>query len=153
MERERSGRFLVVDDEEVWRRHVAVALGPFGEVVTLESQAAALAAMETQSFLGFVVDAILPDGSGFAIIEAARARRSTAPALVLTSHHDREQVNRAHSLQAEFVCKPPAVEQLAGFGRRAVVVDWTGSRRVASLIDDFSAERHLTPRETEIVAA
>ena len=68
-------------------------------------------------------------------------------------HHDRDRVNRAHALQAEFLCKPPEAESVASFARRAIAYHWTRSRRVASILDAMASERQLTPRESELIAA
>jgi DNA-binding NarL/FixJ family response regulator len=154
MEIDHRTRFLVVDDEDVWRRYGARALGPFGAVHTVSCLAEARAVLAVHSdFIGLVIDLVLADGSGFDLLEELRDRKRTILSLVLTNHHDRERINRARSLHAEFVCKPPEMESFEGFARRAIAYHWTGDLRVAQVVDALALERELTPREAEIVAA
>jgi DNA-binding NarL/FixJ family response regulator len=153
MARARSGRFLVVDDEDVWRRTGVLSLSPFGSVVTASTVAEAHAALDAHGdFTGYVVDLVLPDGSGFEILTTVRSRGSDAKALVLTGHHERPQINRARDLRSEFLCKPVETSQLTSFGRRAVILAWTRSARITALLEPYADERQLSPRETEIVA-
>ena len=154
MEFDHRTRFLVVDDDEVWRRYGARAFAPFGHVHTESRLAEARAVLEAHAdWAGLVVDLVLSDGSGFELLEELRDKGASIPALVLTSHHDRERINRARSLHAEFVCKPPEFESFEGFARRAIAYHWTRDFRVAQLVDALAVERALTPRESEIAAA
>jgi DNA-binding NarL/FixJ family response regulator len=154
MDIDHRARFLVVDDEEVWRRHGVRALGAFGAVHAVSCLAEARAVLrEHGDFAGLVIDLVLSDGSGFELLEELQDRKPPILSLVLTSHHDRERINRARSLHAEFVCKPPEMDSFEGFARRAIAYHWTGDFRVAQVVDAFALERELTAREAEIVAA
>ena len=146
-------RFLIADSDETWRRLVSDILSPYGSVHSVGQAGEALAAVQESKWLGLVLDAVLSDGCGFELLTSIRALGVPLPALVLTTHHDRERVNRAHALQAEFLCKPPEADSVASFARRAVAYHWTRSRRVASILDAMAAERQLTPRESELIAA
>ena len=144
----------MVDGEEAWRQYCARAFGAFGAVHRAASLGEARAALEVHpEFAGIVTEAMLPDGSGFDLLETLRDRKPPVLSLVLTSHNDREHINRARFLQAGFVCKPPSAESLEGFARRAITHHWTRDIRVAQVVDALALERRLTPREAEIVAA
>lgn len=146
--------FLVIDDEEVWRRFAVHIMSPFGDVHATSSLEEAFAALEQNaSWLGLVIDIELGDGSGLDFLDTVRKKELATPALVLTGHHDAHRINRARAMNAEFLCKPPDSENLAGFARRAVAIHWTKSERVARRIDAFALERRLTPREAELVCA
>lgn len=147
-------RFLVIDDEEVWRRLIVGAFAPFREVQVASSLAEAHEAIERHAiWVGVVADIVLGDGSGLDFLEAIRKRGIDSPALVLTGHHDAMRINRARAIGAEFLCKPPDSDNLTGFARRAIALHWTRSERLARWIDAFAVERRLTPRESELVCA
>jgi DNA-binding NarL/FixJ family response regulator len=150
---QKKRRFLIVDSDETWRRFVADILAPFGSVQAVAHAGEALAAVQESKWVGLVLDAVLSDGCGFELLTRVRALGVPLPALVLTTHHDRERVNRAHALQAEFLCKPPEADSVASFARRAVAYHWTRSPRIASILDAMATERQLTPRESELIAA
>jgi FixJ family two-component response regulator len=147
-------RFLVVDGDDAWQSRVALALSPFGGSRSVSDAPAAVAAFhESSAWIGIVLEAVIADGSGFDLLTDLRALGVTIPALMLTGFHDRDRINRAHSLQAEFLCKPPEEGAIASFARRAVVYHWTRSRRIARILDAMALDRGLTPREAELVAA
>jgi FixJ family two-component response regulator len=147
-------RFLVVDSDGEWRRRLVDRFSVYGGALGVAEAKAAIAAVRASSGLvALVLDAVLADGCGFELLAAVRSLELSLPALVLTSLHDRESVNRADTLRAEFLCKPPDEECLTSFARRAVAYHWTRSRRLATIVDAMTLERHLTYRESELVAA
>lgn len=149
-----SGGFLVIDDEEVWRRLVVSIVSPFRSVHAASSLAEAEKMLERHApLLGLLLDIQLGDGSGLDFLESIRMRGVDTPALVLTGHQDATRINRARTLRAEFLCKPPASENLVSFARRALALHWTRNERVARRIDVFAVEQRLTPRESELVCA
>lgn len=146
--------FLVIDDEEVWRRLASQALSPFRKVHVTSSLAEAQDAIGRHArWVGVVADIVLGDGSGLDFLEGIRKRGIEIPALVFTGHSDAIRINRARAIDAEFLCKPTDSENLTGFARRAIALHWTRSERVARRIDAFAVERRLTPRESELVCA
>ena len=154
MQDEKRSRFLVVDSDETWCRKISSVLAAFGGVRGVATREEALAAIRSSTeWIGIVLDAVLSDGCGFELLSEVRALGVTLPVLVLTTHHDRERVNRAHTLQAEFLVKPPDDESVVSFARRAVAYHWTRSRRLATIVDALATERQLTHRESELVAA
>jgi DNA-binding NarL/FixJ family response regulator len=147
-------RFLVVDGDESSRKFASTALSPFGDVLAVGELGAALELAERRTpFVGVVTELVFEGGSGFDLLAALRKTESDVPVLALTSRPGRERINRAHSLEAELVCKPTTLETLSGFARRAISHFWTRSRLLAGMVDAFAAERNLTAREAELVAA
>lgn len=153
MSDQKKHRFLIVDSDETWRRLVGDILSSYGSVHAVGQASDALAAVQESKWIGMVLDAVLSDGCGFELLTKVRALGAPLPALVLTTHHDRERVNRAHALQAEFLCKPAEADGVASFARRAVAYHWTRSPRIASILHTMASERQLTPRESELIAA
>jgi DNA-binding NarL/FixJ family response regulator len=147
-------RFLIVDSDAQWRQRLVDRFDVYGGALGVAGAKAALAAIRAPSgWVAIVLDAVLADGSGFELLAEVRQLGLSLPALVLTTLHDRESVNRADTLRAEFLCKPPDEECLTSFARRAVAYHWTHSRRLATIVDAMALERHLTYRESELVAA
>lgn len=147
-------RFLIVDSDAGWRQKLVDAFSGYGGASGAADTKTALSAIRASpGWVALVLDAVLADGSGFELLAQVQELGLSLPALVLTSQYDRESVNRADSLRAEFLCKPPAEESLTSFARRAVAYHWTRSRRLATIVDAIALERHLTYRESELVAA
>lgn len=146
--------FLVVEDEEVWQRTLAHELRSFGHHHIASSKEHAMQLFRLQpEWAGLIVDLVLPDGNGFDLIEALRETNVNCPALVVTNHREHDFINRAHELDAEFLCKPPERESIHAFARRATVHWWTGSRKLTALVEEHADRYQLTPREQELVAA
>lgn len=86
-------RVLVVDDDDVIRRLVRRALHhrwPGLEVVEAETAEEGLNLAGGQAFDCIVMDYLLPDMDGRALLEALRARKARAPVVALTGHGDEE---------------------------------------------------------------
>jgi FixJ family two-component response regulator len=148
------GRFLVVEDDPQTAQSVARVLErcrPTVMAFTLERALSLLA--QPREWTGAVIDLGLPDGSGMTAVEFVRDRSPLLPVLVLTGRHDRISINQAHSLRAEFVCKPATESDLDRFARRAVTFERVSEQRLAELVDGLCQRKSLTPRESEIVAA
>jgi DNA-binding NarL/FixJ family response regulator len=149
-----SKAFLVVDDEPLWHRQTTLALKAFGNVRSAGSVGEAQRVVAGGSaWLGFIVDLVLPDGSGLEVIESVREQGLDGPVLVLTSHNDHHHIRRAHELRAEFICKAAELASLESFGRRCIAHFWTQSDRIALMIDELANAHRLTCREIELVAA
>jgi len=148
------GRFLVVEDDPQTAQSVVRVLErcrPAVMAFTLERALSLLA--QPREWAGAVIDLGLPDGSGMTAVEFVRSRSPLLPVLVLTGRNDRISINQAHSLRAEFVCKPATEIDLDRFARRTVTFERVSDQRLAELVDGLCQRRSLTPRESEIVAA
>ena len=148
------GRFLVVEDDPQTAQSVARVLERCRRTVmafTLERALGLLA--QSRDWTGAVIDLGLPDGSGMTAVEFVRDRSPLMPVLVLTGSNDRISINQAHSLRAEFVCKPATEVDLDRFARRAVTFERVPDERLAELVDGLCQRKALTPRESEILAA
>ena len=81
-----AARILVVDDEENIRFLVGSALRRAGfEIVTAETGRAALDLVSSARPDLIVLDVMLPDLDGFAILERLRQDGSTVPVIFLTA--------------------------------------------------------------------
>jgi len=84
-------RLLVVDDDEVDRLAVRRALSSVEtevEVREAEDVASARSALSSERFDGVLVDYNLPDGSGRAVLEAAKGAFDPPPVIMLTGQGD-----------------------------------------------------------------
>jgi DNA-binding NarL/FixJ family response regulator len=106
-----------------------------------------------QTWTGLIADIGLPDGSGLDLVELARERWPLLPVLVLTAQNDRQSINRAHALSAEYVVKPPEEQDLVVFARRAITLERVPEPRLGLLVNALALQCGLSPRETEILGA
>lgn len=113
--------FLVVEDDALQARTMARLLREYGSVSVAHTLAEATERSTDRALTAALVDVKLPDGDGLAFVEALRSSRPTVPILVLTGCVDREHINRTHLLGAEYVCKPPLLENIESFAKRAMV--------------------------------
>ncbi len=145
--------FLVVEDEDAQARTIARAIQCYGTPRRTATAAAARQMLGVSSrWAGLIVDVGLPDECGLDLLEAEPVRAGAPPVLVLTGSSDRENINRAFRLGAEYLCKPAEPADLGRFARRALVQWWTDNRRVACLVDELAERAGLRPAECEIVA-
>lgn len=146
------GTFLVVDDNPLILRGLGRLLGPYGTCHFAGSAADAEEELAgRRSWDGFVFDVELGDGCGLEVLEKARKRHRTTPAVVLSGLLDREIVNRANLLGARFVCKPCGVGELAPFVGE--VVQRASGDRVHAQCERARHRWDLSTRETEILRA
>lgn len=86
-----------------------------------ETLAAARAGYRPNLHCGLIVDVMLPDGSGFELIEEARCVEPALPILVMTGAAVPENITRAQCLGCEFTCKAGMDHGVRRFVRRAAV--------------------------------
>lgn len=146
--------FLVVEDEPQAAESIARLIERFRPTETALTAREAKARFGAKdAWTGMVADLGLPDGSGLDVVRHVRAKHPLLPVLVLTGMHDRESINRAHALRAEFVVKPASGAALIGFVRRAVAFERVPDQRLATLVDELAHQCEFTAREADIVAA
>ena len=155
-------RVLVVDDEENIAYLVSSALRLAGfDVTTAGTGAEALAACTPASPDVVVLDVMLPDLDGFAVLRQLRSRGVQAPVLFLTARSD--TADRVRGLTAggdDYIVKPFALEELVArvhvaLRRRGGSPTPTGRHQVHDLVLDEDQHRvwrggtevHLTATE------
>lgn len=115
-----SGRLLIVEDDEVFRRRLARAFRERGFLVTEAADAgSALARAEEASPAFAVVDLRLPQGTGLEVVRALGGRQPRPAIVVLTGYGSIATALEAVRLgAAHYLTKPADVDDiLAGFAR------------------------------------
>ena len=115
------GRFLVVEDDPGLGRSLKRVIGNWGGNATVVGSvhSACRELAGSNGWTGLIVDLHLPDGSGQAVIQQARDEAMAVPALILTAHVEREAINAALELEAQFLAKPATTAQIQNFLRSA----------------------------------
>src|SRR5690349_5873297 len=99
-----SPRFLVLEDDPLVARSIAKWFADHGEVESVASVREAVQRLsEGRTFTAAILDVRLPDGSGLEVLSHIRSSGSALPVLMVTAHNDREFINRAQALRAEYV--------------------------------------------------
>jgi DNA-binding NtrC family response regulator len=116
---------LIVDDEELIRRSLRMALEGAGyEVDTASSGAEALARLETDPPDCAVIDLRLGDVSGIDVVRTAREQIPELKAIVITAHGDVDSAVAALRLGAfDFIRKPFDLEEVISSVRNALRTD------------------------------
>jgi two-component system KDP operon response regulator KdpE len=114
-------RILVVDDEQQILRALRTSLRAAGyEVVTAETAEGALAAAAMQPPEAFILDLVLPDGSGIDVCRELRTW-STAPVIVLSAvGEEGEKVSALDAGADDYVTKPVGIDELLARLRAAL---------------------------------
>ncbi len=119
---------LVVDDDPIQRRLLEAMARRFGyDVETLESGEAAitrLQAADRPPVSLLILDLVMPDLDGMAVLARMRQRDIAVPAIVQTAHGSIEAVISAmRAGAADFVVKPVGAERLQVSIKNALRVD------------------------------
>ena len=131
---------LVVDDKEPLLHAIARRVEREGwKARTAATLQEALASVK-EPLHGAIVDLRLNEDSRFAVIEALRAAQPRVRVLVLTGSNDRDDINRAQALGAEYCLKPLDVANLVPFLDRWSKLA-TGS--VTGLVGDLATRQRL----------
>jgi diguanylate cyclase (GGDEF)-like protein len=121
---EQPPSLLIVDDEPDLRRILETLLHEDGyRVVTTGAGAEALALAQKQSFDLIILDLLLPDLDGFAVLGALRARPATAltPIILLSARDSAGEKVRGLQLGADdYVTKPFSAAELLARQRAAL---------------------------------
>jgi|SRR5690554_1326135 len=104
---------LLVEDDKTIALGLEYSLGQEGFAVTVcHSMESALAALDSQYFTLLVLDVGLPDGSGYDICRAAKAK-SDVPVIFLTAYDDEGNVVMGLDMGADdYVTKPFRIREL-----------------------------------------
>ena len=110
-----SARLLLVDDNDALRATCADSLSADGwDVVPVASGEAALAALAGQSFPVALVDLILPDMGGLAVLSALKERDPSAEVILMTGFASLDSAVEAVRRGAyDYLCKPVTAADLA----------------------------------------
>ena len=113
-----DGPILVVDDDTVSRHVLGETLAGAGlSVVELAGGAEALAWLEQQTPAVVLLDLVMPDPDGYAVLRHLRAssRLADIPVVVLTALDSNEEIRRVFSSGADdYVHKPFRPAELVG---------------------------------------
>jgi DNA-binding NtrC family response regulator len=119
---------LVVDDDPVQRRLLESLIRRFGyEVECVDSGQAALARLESSASVPvdlLILDLVMPELDGMAVLERMRDKKRNVPTIVQTAHGSIETVISAMRAGAiDFVVKPVGAERLQVSIKNALRVD------------------------------
>ena len=144
---EATPRVLVVDDEPDLLTLMQLTLTKLGlEVVTADSRASALAALDSQSFALCLTDMQLGDGTGLDVLAAISERGLDVPCAVITAFGNADNAVAALKAGAfDYLAKPVSLDQLRTLVKSAIKVP---EKRTAS-----PASAHATGAATPTQAA
>ncbi|MFC0219960.1 two-component system response regulator QseB [Pseudochelatococcus lubricantis] len=128
-------RILIVEDDALLRDGLKVGLSLAGFTAdAVESCEEADAALVGHGFDALVLDLMLPDGSGLAILKALRERRDDTPVLLLTARDSvADRVAGLDTGADDYLGKPFDLDELAARlralirraeGRSRAVLEW-----------------------------
>lgn len=147
--------FLIVEDDKAVARSLARWMTLIAPVECVGTVAAGRTAVASKKWAGLIIDLVLPDGSGFEVLEYARTLDETLPALILTGHLNRDFANRSFDLGAAYVVKPIEKAQLEAFARHGRLScpesDPGFNGRAAVVIEEWGLRYALTAIEKEIL--
>ena len=108
-------RIIIADDETMFLTMAEFVLKKEGyEVVRAASGGECLARYAEQGAQLIVLDVLMPDMSGFDVLESLRGQGADVPVLFMTAADDSETLNRAQELGVQCCRKPFRREELAG---------------------------------------
>ena len=113
-------RILLVEDDPLISKSLSLSL-PFAgfSVAVCESFQSGLAAAQQQVFDLILLDINLPDGDGFSLCRAIRARDAAVPILMLTAKADEQSAVTGIECGADdYIRKPYGIHELTARMRR-----------------------------------
>lgn len=151
---EHLGRILIVEPDPAAAEAVVGECARLRRTLLVQTCAEARRTLDGRpSFMAVILEHDLPDGSGLQLLKACRAAYPRLPVLMLTATTAPEVINRCHALRAEFVAKPAHRRNVRAFLQRGVAFERVPDSRVAHVIEDLVHSYHLSPRETDVLAA
>ena len=144
------GVVLIVEDDELTARAVSRLVQSLGltPCVAPGARAALDKLGEAEHLRALVVDLRLPDGDGFWVAEAARRRTAALPIVILTGAMSTDAVNHSFRLGAQYLCKPLAPQDIASL---RLFLLGAPPQPVVDRVAQWASDKHLTPRQTEIL--
>lgn len=124
-------KILLVEDDPLISKSLSLCL-PFAgfDVIVCETFCAGLEAAQRQNFDAILLDVNLPDGDGFALCRAIRARDGEIPILMLTAKIDEESAVGGIECGADdYIRKPYGIHELTARMRR--LIDKRGNKHDA----------------------
>lgn len=98
---------LIVDDEQPFAELMRAVLSPHYSCVIALSVTEALKQLNKRTFDLVLVDQVLSDGSGLALLPFIRATAPRTVAIVMSEKTDEQSLAKAHEMGAsEFIRKP-----------------------------------------------
>jgi DNA-binding NtrC family response regulator len=121
-----EGRVLVVEDDVPQREGLRLLLKALPiEVESAGTVAEAACLLEKQPYHAVLLDLVLPDGNGSAILALARDHKLPAPIIIMTGHGDAATVESCLAAGAfDYLSKPFSRLELLAVLRRALL--WNG---------------------------
>jgi DNA-binding NtrC family response regulator len=121
-------RVLIVDDDPVQRRTLEEIIKQFGYTVeTADGGDAALAALKNDESgeIGLIVlDLVMPETDGMAVLSAMRSLRRKPPTIVQTAHGSIDAaISAMHAGAVDFVVKPVSPERLEVSMKNALKIE------------------------------
>ena len=101
-----SPRLLIVEDEPLFAESLRRALVKQCAPIIATSLAAARRELRRPGFSGFLLDVMLPDGSGLDLVDEIRERHPLEPIVIMTGSDPATASRDAFSVGAMFVAKP-----------------------------------------------
>ncbi|MBX3208868.1 MAG: response regulator transcription factor [Labilithrix sp.] len=144
--------FLIVEDERLVGLALSRMFAGFGRVEVVTTLDAARKVLDDRRFDALIVDIKLPDGSGFDVVEYARARAPDTQALVLSGSVDAGRLSTAFTLGVTYLVKPASHAQLEDFAKRARARHLKNAGWLRGVIATWVARYALTPAEEEVLA-
>ncbi len=159
-------RLLIVEDDDILRDGLKVGLALAGfttdAVGTCE---AAMAALASTAFDAVVLDLMLPDGSGLAILKSLRAARNQIPVLLLTARDTvADRIGGLDSGADDYMGKPFDLDEVAArlraltrrsIGRSSADLEWGDLMLVPSsqTVEQAGRQVRLSRREFTVLQA
>ncbi len=144
-----DGCILVVDDDAVSRHVLGETLASGGlECVTVASGGEALTWLETHMPAVVLLDLVMPDPDGFAVLKHIRARKNLAdvPVVVLTALESDVEIQRVFASGADdYVHKP--------FRPAELIARIRGQVRMREYVDRLSRREHDSQTVLEMTQA
>lgn len=115
-------KILVIDDIAEMRRFVALVLREDGHVVdAAETATDGLLVAQAGDYDAIVLDIVLPDGDGLAVLRALRRAGSSTPIILLTGMHQHDDIVRGLDAGADDYLAKPFVAEVLKARIRALV--------------------------------
>lgn len=142
-----SEAILIVEDDPQVGNLLTRLVSKCCAVALAPSVHEARIAVATRNFVAVIVDAGLPDGTGFDVISEARIKDPGVHALIISGKVDGLRLHTAMSLNAHYILKPVDNDQVYLFVNRVLSKRRDLEERIDAYVAKWSHEYGLTPAE------